>query len=67
MKIDSILKAISNTSSVRFNRVTDGLECELYGKCEFLNPGGSIKDRIAYNMVEAAEAEGRIKPGDTLI
>jgi cysteine synthase A len=67
MQIDTILKAIGNTPSVRFNRVTDGLECELYGKCEFLNPGGSIKDRIAYNMVEAAEAEGRIKPGDTLI
>jgi cysteine synthase A len=67
MLINNILKDIGNTPTVRIHHVTDGLQCELYGKCEFLNPGGSIKDRIALNMVEAAEREGRIKPGDTLI
>lgn len=67
MLISSILEDIGHTPTVRINKVTDGLQCELYGKCEFLNPGGSIKDRIALNMVEAAEREGRIKPGDTLI
>ena len=44
-----------------------GLECEVLAKCEFFNPGGSIKDRIALQMIEDAEAEGKIKPGDTLI
>jgi cysteine synthase len=39
----------------------------LLGKCEFLNPGGSVKDRIGYQMVIDAEKQGRIKPGDTLI
>lgn len=67
MRINNILEAIGNTPSVRLNRVTDGLACEIYGKCEFLNPGGSVKDRIAAKMVEEAEREGRIKPGDTLI
>lgn len=67
MVINSILEAIGNTPSVRLNRVGQPLACELYGKCEFLNPGGSVKDRIAAKMVEQAEQEGRIKPGDTLI
>ncbi|RYE26466.1 MAG: pyridoxal-phosphate dependent enzyme, partial [Sphingobacteriaceae bacterium] len=40
---------------------------EIFAKCEFLNPGGSIKDRIAFSMIDEAERTGRIKPGDTLI
>jgi len=64
---DNILKAIGNTPIVRFQRIGQELPCEIYGKCEFLNPGGSVKDRISYNMVECAEQNGRIKPGDTLI
>jgi cystathionine beta-synthase len=64
---DSILEAIGNTPLVRLHRVGSGLDCNLFGKCEFLNPGGSIKDRIGYRMVMDAEASGRIKPGDTLI
>jgi cystathionine beta-synthase len=67
MLIQSILEAIGNTPLVKLNRVGEGLSCNLYGKCEFLNPGGSVKDRIGYNMVMAAEKSGRIKPGDTLI
>ncbi|MSP53124.1 MAG: pyridoxal-phosphate dependent enzyme [Gammaproteobacteria bacterium] len=67
MLMNNILQDIGNTPTVRLHRVTNGLACELYGKCEFLNPGGSIKDRIALQMVEAAEREGRIKPGDILI
>lgn len=67
MIIDNILKAIGRTPVVRLNRIGKELSCELYGKCEFLNPGGSIKDRIGYAMVEAAEKAGTIKPGDTLI
>src|SRR5579872_1226032 len=67
MIINTILDAIGNTPTVRLPRVGRGLACELYGKCEFLNPGGSLKDRIAYWMIEEAEKSGRIQPGDTLI
>lgn len=67
MNLNTILDAIGNTPCVKLHHVTDGLNCDIYGKCEFLNPGGSIKDRIAFKMIEAAEASGRIKPGDTLI
>lgn len=52
---------------VRMNQIGNELDCELFSKCEFLNPGGSIKDRIGWKMVEDAEKSGRIKPGDTLI
>jgi cystathionine beta-synthase/cysteine synthase A len=67
MRLDNILDAIGKTPSVRLHRIGQQLSCELYGKCEFLNPGGSVKDRIAYRMIEEAEKSGRIKPGDTLI
>ncbi len=67
MALDNILAAIGKTPTVRLNRIGQGLDCELYGKCEFLNPGGSVKDRIAYQMIEEAEKAGKIKPGDTLI
>ena len=64
---DNILSTIGNTPVVRINKIGNELECELFSKCEFLNPGGSIKDRIGWKMVEDAEQSGRIKPGDTLI
>jgi cystathionine beta-synthase len=62
---DSILDAIGATPMVRLNKFH--LECELLVKCEFLNAGGSVKDRIGRQMVQDAEESGRIKPGDTLI
>ena len=64
---DNILTTIGNTPVVRMNKIGEELECELFSKCEYLNPGGSIKDRIGWKMVQDAEDEGRIKPGDTLI
>ena len=64
---DNILTTIGNTPVVRMNKIGKNLECELFSKCEYLNPGGSIKDRIGWKMVLDAEDEGRIKPGDTLI
>ena len=67
MVLNDILGAIGKTPSVQLHRIGRELACELYGKCEFLNPGGSVKDRIAYQMIEEAEKAGRIKPGDTLI
>ncbi|HAT3892489.1 pyridoxal-phosphate dependent enzyme [Legionella pneumophila serogroup 1] len=63
----NILATIGHTPVVKINRLGKELECGLYAKCEFFNPGGSVKDRIGYEMVVKAEKEGRIKPGDTLI
>ncbi|NDE13394.1 cystathionine beta-synthase [bacterium] len=67
MKFNSILETIGRTPLVRLNRVASHLPCTMWAKCEFMNPGGSIKDRIGYNMVLEAEKSGRIKKGDTLI
>jgi cystathionine beta-synthase len=64
---DSILDAVGGTPMVRLSRIAKGIPCELLGKCEFMNPGGSVKDRIGVRMLLDAEREGRIKPGDTLI
>lgn len=63
----NILEAIGNTPIVKLNRIGSELPCEIYVKCEFMNPGGSVKDRIGYRMVVEAQKSGRIKPGDTLI
>ncbi len=68
MKIlNNILEAIGKTPIVKLNKIGTELECNLMVKCEFFNSGGSIKDRIGYNMILDAEQSGRIKPGDTLI
>ena len=67
MKHDNKLTTIGNTPVVRMNQIGNELDCDLFSKCEFFNPGGSIKDRIGWKMVEDAEQSGRIKPGDTLI
>ena len=64
---DTILTTIGNTPVVKVNTIGKDLSCNLLAKCEFFNPGGSIKDRIGWNMVEDAEKSGRINPGDTLI
>jgi len=64
---ENILTTIGNTPVVKMNKIGNDLQCELFSKCEFLNPAGSIKDRIGWRMVEDAEKSGRIKPGDTLI
>ena len=64
---DSILEAIGNTPLVRLRNIGASTGCEILAKCEFLNAGGSVKDRIGKRMVEEAQKSGRIKPGDTLI
>ena len=64
---ESILEIIGNTPMVRLNRIGHGLKPTLLAKLEYLNPGGSVKDRIGIMMLEAAEREGRIKPGGTII
>ena len=64
---DSILDTVGQTPMVRLSRLGKGLPGELLAKCEFMNPGGSVKDRIGVKMLLDAERAGRIKPGDTLI
>jgi cysteine synthase A len=64
---DTVLDLVGGTPMVRLNRVVPEGAAEIVGKMESLNPAGSVKDRIALSMIEAAEREGRLKPGDTII
>lgn len=64
---DSILELIGSTPMVRLHAVTDEGRTPLYVKCEFMSPGGSIKDRIGLSMIEQAEREGTLKPGGTVV
>ena len=64
---DDILGTIGETPLVRINRLAAGLPCTVLAKVEFFNPGGSVKDRIGVAMIEAAERDGRLRPGGTLI
>ena len=66
---ESIIDCIGNTPMVRVKNLaaSEGIECDLMCKCEFLNPGGSVKDRIGRRMIMDAEKSGKIKKGDILI
>ena len=64
---DSALDLIGWTPMVRLNRVTDGCRTPVYAKCEFTGPGASIKDRIGVAMIAAAEADGSLQPGGTIV
>ncbi len=64
---DNVLDAIGKTPLIRLNRLSRGLPSPLYAKIEAFNPGGSVKDRIALNMIEEAEDSGRLKPGGTVV
>ncbi len=61
------LEAIGNTPLIKLNKVTDGAECLVLAKVEYMNPGGSVKDRPAVAMLDAAEEQGLIKPGGTIV
>ncbi len=63
----TILNDIGNTPLLKLRRVTAGLGVDIYVKCEFTNPGGSIKDRMALCMIEEAEKRGELKPGGTIV
>jgi len=65
--VDSVTELIGGTPLVRLNRVVPEDSAEIYVKLEYQNPGSSVKDRIAISMVEVAEQEGKLKPGDTII
>src|SRR5476651_936298 len=58
---------IGNTPLVRLHRLSELTGCEILGKAEFMNPGGSVKDRAALGIIEAAEITGELKPGATII
>ena len=64
---ESVLDTIGWTPLIRLNRVVDGARTPVYAKAEFFNPGGSVKDRIGLAMIEAAEREGRLKPGGVVV
>ncbi|GAA2259544.1 cystathionine beta-synthase [Kitasatospora cystarginea] len=64
---NSIIELVGNTPLVKLNKVTEGISATVLAKVEYFNPGGSVKDRIAMRMIEAAEASGALKPGGTIV
>ncbi|GAB3517662.1 cystathionine beta-synthase [Arthrobacter monumenti] len=64
---DSVVDLVGNTPLVKLNKVTEGIAATVLVKLEYMNPGGSIKDRIATKIIDAAEAEGKLKPGGTIV
>src|SRR5260221_12211452 len=67
MKCNNILEAVGRTPLVRLNRINHGLKPEIYVKADYINPGGSVKDRIGITMIDDAEKKGLLKPGGTII
>lgn len=67
MKCNNILEAIGRTPLIRLNRVSKDVPAEVYVKADYLNPGGSVKDRIAITMIDDAERKGLLKPGGTIV
>ncbi|MEQ1474474.1 MAG: pyridoxal-phosphate dependent enzyme [Candidatus Acidiferrum sp.] len=67
MKCNNILEAIGHTPLVRLNRINKGLAPQIFVKADYINPGGSVKDRIAITMIDDAEKRGLLKPGGTII
>jgi cystathionine beta-synthase len=65
--VNSLLDLVGNTPLLRLSKTTDGAKPLVLAKVEYMNPGGSVKDRIALRMVEAAEADGSLKPGGTIV
>jgi len=64
---DSMIELVGNTPLLRLNNVTEGLQATVLAKVEYFNPGGSVKDRIALRMIEAAEESGELSPGGTIV
>ncbi|MGA2142933.1 MAG: pyridoxal-phosphate dependent enzyme, partial [Brevinematales bacterium] len=64
---NNILETIGGTPLVRLNRISSGLKATILAKVEYMNPGGSVKDRVAVRMIEEAEKEGLLRPGGTII
>jgi len=66
-KFPQLTDQIGNTPLIRLNHLSDQTGCEILGKAEFMNPGGSVKDRAALGIVRDAEAKGQLKPGGTIV
>src|SRR5579872_4560 len=64
---DSLIELFGNTPLLRLRRVTTGVAPQVLAKVEYMNPGGSVKDRIAQRMIDAAEASGALRPGGTIV
>ncbi len=64
---NSIIELVGDTPLVKLNKVAEGISATVLAKVEYFNPGGSVKDRIAMRMIEAAEASGALKPGGTIV
>ncbi|WP_399170116.1 cystathionine beta-synthase [Streptomyces sp. TLI_171] len=64
---NSIIELVGDTPLLKLNKVTEGISATVLAKVEYFNPGGSVKDRIAMRMIEAAEASGALKPGGTIV
>ena len=62
-----LIDCIGNTPLIRLNRLSDETGCEILGKAEFMNPGGSVKDRAALGMVRAARRSGELQPGGVIV
>src|SRR5881628_1953340 len=67
MRCNNILEAVGRTPLIKLNRIAQGLKPQIYVKADYLNPGGSVKDRIAITMIDDAEKRGLLKPGGTII
>src|SRR6202165_1873090 len=67
MKCNNILQCVGRTPLVRLNRINQGLKPQIYVKADYINPGGSVKDRIGITMIDDAERKGLLKPGGTII
>jgi cysteine synthase A len=67
MAASSVIDCIGNTPLIRLNRLSEETGCEILGKAEFMNPGGSVKDRAALGMVRAARESGELRPGGTIV
>ena len=65
--VGTIYAAVGNTPIVYLRHMSRDLNCALHAKCEFMNPGGSVKDRIALELVEEAERSGQLRPGGTIV
>ncbi len=65
--LNSVVDLIGNTPLIRLNKLSDQTGAEIYGKCEFLNPSSSVKDRIGHAMIEAAEKKGQLSPGTVIV
>jgi cystathionine beta-synthase len=65
--LPSILGAIGHTPIIKLNRLAADLPASIYVKCEYLNPAGSMKDRVVVHLIDEAEKRGELKPGGTII